>query len=100
MTHDQRTTVDIIHNVSNVSNQHEENTGAVHRPEIDGGTICFGEGKTSLGPAAHHQVQRHHARPVYGYRQVENSGNQVLGILDTRPLSFPLQPGSLQLNMV
>ena len=78
-------------------------TGSVHRPEIDGGTVCFGEVQASLGPAAHNQVQWHHARPVYSYREVVNPGNQVyeiLGILDTRPLSFPLQPGSLQLNMV
>ena len=27
-----------------------------------------------MGPAAHHQVQRHHAHPVYGYREVKTHG--------------------------
>ena len=91
--------LDSIHNKRDVFN-HDEPAGALHRPEIDGRTICFGEGEASVGPAAHDQVQRHHAHPVYGYRKVKTPGNQVLGILDTRPLSFLPQPGSLRLNMV
>ena len=76
---------------NNVFNQ-QHDAGAVHRPEIDGGSVCFSKVQTSLGSAAHHQVQWHHARPVYSYCQVVNPGKQVyeiLGILDTRPLSFP-----------
>ena len=87
---------------NNVFNQ-QHDAGAVHRPEIDGGTVCFSKVQTSLGSAAHHQVQWHHARPVYSYREVVNPGNQVyeiLGILDTRPLSSPPRPGSSQQNMV